>query len=69
VSWNKPKLHVEKDQLGELDIFPPLRDKNWDDQSWQIAKNLREEIAIDSSIPGMIWNPANPQYLLRNGCR
>jgi hypothetical protein len=51
-----------------LDVFPP-RDKSWDDQSWQIAKNLREEVALNSSDPGMISNPANPQYLLRNGCR
>ena len=51
-----------------LDVFP-LRDKSWDDQSWQIAKNLREEVALNNSDPGMIWNPANPQYLLRNGCR
>ncbi len=51
-----------------LDAFPP-RDKSWDEQSWQIAKNLREEIALNSSDPGMIWNPTNPQYLLRNGCR
>jgi hypothetical protein len=51
-----------------LDAFP-LRDKSWDDQMWQIVKNLREEITLNSSDPGMIWNPANPQYLLRNGCR
>jgi hypothetical protein len=51
-----------------LEVFP-ARDKSWDDQTWQIAKNLREEVALNSSDPGMIWNPANPQYLLRNGCR
>ena len=51
-----------------LDAFPP-RDKNWDERSWQIVKNLREEIALNSSDPGMIWNPVNPRYLLRNGCR
>ena len=51
-----------------LDAFPP-RAKSWDDQTWQIVKNLREEITLNTSDPGMIWNPANPQYLLRNGCR
>jgi hypothetical protein len=51
-----------------LYVFP-ARDKSWDDQTWQIAKNLREEVALNGSDPGMIWNPANPQYLLRNGCR
>jgi hypothetical protein len=35
----------------------------------QIAKNLKEEIALYSADPGVIWNPANPQYLFRNGCR
>ena len=51
-----------------LDAFP-LRDKSWDDQMWQIVKNLREEITLNSSDPAMIWNPANPQYLLRSRCR
>lgn len=56
--------------LGQrtLDAFP-ARDKNWDDQGWQIVQNLREEIALNSSDPGMIWNPANPHYLLRDRCR
>jgi hypothetical protein len=35
----------------------------------QIANNLREEIALNSSDPGMMWNPDNPHYLLRDGCR
>ena len=51
-----------------LDAFPP-RHKSRDDQSWQMANNLRAEVALNSSDPGMIWNPANPKYLLRNGCR
>ena len=51
-----------------LDAFP-ARDKSWDEQSRQIAKNLREEIALAIADPAMIWNPANPQYLLREGCR
>jgi hypothetical protein len=33
-----------------------------------MVKNLQEEVALNSSDPGMIWNPANPQYLLRGGC-
>jgi len=51
-----------------IDVFP-ARDKSWDDQTWHIAQNLREEVALNSANPGMIWNPANHQYLLRNGCR
>ncbi len=56
--------------LGQqaLTRFPP-RDNRWDDLSWQIVSNLKEEVKSNSSDPGMIWNPANPQYLLRNGCR
>jgi hypothetical protein len=56
--------------LGEsaLKMFP-ARDKDWDDRSWQMVKNLREDIARDSGDVGMIWNKANPQYLLREGCR
>jgi len=44
------------------------RQKNWDDQEWQVGKNLKEEVVLNSSDPGMIWNPANPQYWLRGGC-
>jgi hypothetical protein len=38
-------------------------------RSWQIVSNLEEEVKSNSNDPGMIWNPANPEYLLRNGCR
>lgn len=51
-----------------LDAFP-ARDKTWDEQTWQIAKNLQQEIALSLSEPGAVWNPANPQYVLRNRCR
>jgi hypothetical protein len=47
----------------------PTDEKDWDDRSRLIAKTLREDIAFNSADPGMIWNPANPQYLLRQGCR
>ena len=47
----------------------PEGEKDWDDTSRRIAKNLREEIALNSADPGMIWHPANPQYLLRQRCR
>jgi hypothetical protein len=50
-----------------LRVFPE-QPRNWDDRAWQIVKNLKEEVALNSSDPGMIWNPANPQYLLRGGC-
>jgi hypothetical protein len=50
-----------------LRVFPE-RQKNWDDREWQVVKNLKEEVALKSSDPGMICNPANPQYLLRGGC-
>ena len=55
--------------LGDaaLRVFPE-RQKNWDEREWQVVKNLQEEVARNSSDPGMIWNPANPQYLLRGGC-
>jgi hypothetical protein len=54
--------------LGQhaLDAFP-ARETGWDERAWQIAKNLREEIAHDIADPGMIWHPQNPQYLLRGG--
>jgi len=56
--------------LGQqaVDGFP-AREKDWDERSWQIAKNLREEIAANIDDPGMIWHPQNPQYLLRGGCK
>ena len=47
----------------------PEGEKDWDDRSRLIAKTLREDIAFNSADPGMIWSPANPQYLLRQGCR
>jgi hypothetical protein len=34
-------------------------------RSWQIVSNLKEEVKSNSNDPGMIWNPANPEYLLR----
>ena len=56
--------------LGEraLKAFP-ARDNSWDDRSWRMVETLREDVARDSADPGMIWNKANPQYLLRDGCR
>jgi hypothetical protein len=51
-----------------LGAFPENK-KDWDDRSRRIAKTLREDVAFNSADPGMIWNPANPQYLLRQGCR
>ena len=51
-----------------LSAFPEQQN-NWDKLEQQIAKNLKEEIALYSADPGVIWNPANPQYLFRNGCR
>lgn len=56
--------------LGQraLDEYP-ARTKEWDERSWQIAKNLREEIAANINDPEMIWHPQNPQYLLRGGCK
>jgi hypothetical protein len=51
-----------------LSAFPDQQN-NWDKLEQQIAKNLKEEIALYSAAPGVIWNPANPQYLFRNGCR
>lgn len=55
--------------LGQpaLEVFPP-RQPGWDDQAWQSAKNLREDIAQNSADPAMIWHPRNPQYPLRGGC-
>jgi hypothetical protein len=47
----------------------PAHAKEWDERSWQIAKNLREEISSNINDPGMIWHPQNPQYLLRGGCK
>ena len=55
--------------LGDAALWVfPERQKNWDEREWQVVKNLQEEVALNSSDPGMIWNPANPQYLLRGGC-
>ena len=42
---------------------------NWHDIERHIAKNLEEEITLYSTDPSIIWNPANPQYLFRNGCQ
>jgi hypothetical protein len=50
-----------------LSAFP--EQNNWNNIERQIGKNLKEEIALYSAAPGVIWNPANPQYLFRNGCR
>ena len=51
-----------------LSAFPEQQN-NWDKIEQQIAKNLKEKIALYSVDPGVIWNLANPQYLFRNGCR
>ena len=50
-----------------LRAFPEEK-KDWDERSRRIARTLRDDIAFNSADAGMIWNPANPQYLLRQGC-
>jgi len=50
-----------------LSAFP--EQNNWNDVERQIAKNLKEEITLYSTDPSVIWNPANPQYQLRNRCQ
>ena len=51
-----------------LGAFPEDK-KDWDDRDRRTAKTLRKDITFNSADPGMIWNPANPQYLLLQGCR
>jgi hypothetical protein len=46
----------------------PTRERDWDDMTRQIAKSLKEEIAMNLADRQMIWHPKNPEYLLRNGC-
>jgi hypothetical protein len=47
----------------------PAPERDWDQRAVQIAKNLRDEIALNIADPVMIWNPKNPQYILRVGCK
>lgn len=47
----------------------PAPERDWDQRAVQIAQNLRDEIALNIADPVMIWNPKNPQYILRVGCK
>jgi hypothetical protein len=56
--------------LGESALLKfPTREKQWDDSTWRIVKNLEAELTLNARDPQMIWQPNHPQYILRDGCR